>query len=129
MVKIDFTEEDVVNLRNEMMSHPHPRVRVMEEVEHKYVNLLPEQRLRSITATSMISHGVDVDRFNFMLFFGMPRQTAEYIQASSRVGRRLPGISIVCFSPGNERDRSHYHYFQKYHEYLERLVEPPAINR
>jgi transposase len=28
MVKINFTEEDVVNLRNEMVSHPHPRVQV-----------------------------------------------------------------------------------------------------
>lgn len=87
------------------------------------------KHIRSVVATSMISHGVDVERFNFIPFFGMPRMTSEYIQASSRVGRALPGIALVCFAPARERDRSHYHLFGKYHEYLERLVEPAAINR
>lgn len=83
----------------------------------------------AVIATSMISHGVDIERFNFITFFGMPRMTAEYIQASSRVGRAFPGIVAVVFSPARERDRSHFHHFAKYHEYLERLVEPAAINR
>lgn len=103
---------------------------VMDKVEK--FDLLEQdywKRIRSIVATSMISHGVDVERFNFIPFFGMPRMTSEYIQASSRVGRRLPGIVLVCFAPARERDRSHYHFFGKYHEYLERLVEPAAINR
>ena len=77
----------------------------------------------------MISHGVDVDRFNHMLFFGMPRQTAEYIQSSSRTGRTFPGSVFVCFNPARERDQSHYHLFEKYHEFLDRLVEPVPINR
>lgn len=87
------------------------------------------KRIRSVVATSMISHGVDIERFNFIMFFGMPRMTSEYIQASSRVGRAYPGIVLVCFAPARERDRSHYHLFSKYHEYLERLVEAAAINR
>ncbi|MCB8985226.1 MAG: hypothetical protein H6659_15445 [Ardenticatenaceae bacterium] len=86
-------------------------------------------RLRSVTATSTISHGVDVERINYMCFFGMPRQTAEYIQTSSRAGRDHPGIVLLCFNPARERDQSHYHYFAKYHEYLDRLVEPVPINR
>lgn len=86
-------------------------------------------RPNTITATSMISHGVDVPRFNFMLFFGMPRQTAEYIQSSSRVGREYPGLIFNVFHPIRERDLSHYHFFEKYHEFLDRLVEPVAINR
>lgn len=48
-----------------------------------------------ICATSMISHGVDENRFNVMYFFGMPNNTAEYLQAYSRVGRKFPGIAIV----------------------------------
>ena len=83
----------------------------------------------AVIATSMISHGVDIERFNFISFFGMPRMTAEYIQASSRVGRMFPGLVIVVFSPARERDRSHFHHFEKYHQYLDRLVEPAAINR
>jgi hypothetical protein len=83
----------------------------------------------SILATSMISHGVDVDRFNCMLFYGMPKQNAEYIQSSSRVGRSHVGVVFLCLKPARERDQSHFSYFEKYHEFLGQLVEPVAINR
>ena len=83
----------------------------------------------NVIATSAISHGVDLDALNFMQFFGMPRRTAEYIQSSSRVGRKYPGIVVDTFHPIRERDRSHYHYFDKYHQYLDRLVEPVPVNR
>lgn len=124
--------DDLKEIKNRMMTGGTSGAdveQIMNEIEKKYKVQSPIERIRSVTATSMISHGVDISRFNYMLFFGMPRQTAEYIQASSRVGRSLPGISFICFSPSRERDRSHYHFFFKYHEYLERLVEPPAINR
>ena len=103
---------------------------IMDRIE-KFDLTEPEtwKRIRSVVATSMISHGVDIERFNFITFFGMPRMTSEYIQASSRVARTYPGIVLVCFAPARERDRSHYHLFRKYHEYLERLVEAAAINR
>jgi hypothetical protein len=77
----------------------------------------------------MVSHGVDIDRLNAMFFYGMPRQNAEYIQASSRVGRTNVGIVFVCHHPARERDQSHYGLFVKFHEYLGQLVEPVAINR
>lgn len=128
-----YLKKDGLNeVRNEMLTGSTSGDRVtaiLDEVLKGYKFQDHENRIRSITATSMISHGVDVDRFNFMVFFGMPRQTAEYIQASSRIARTSPGISILCFAPGRERDRTHYWYFKKFHEYMERLVEPPAINR
>lgn len=83
----------------------------------------------AVLATNMVSHGVDIDRLNGMIFYGMPRQTAEYIQASSRVGRSHVGVVFTCLHPARERDWSHYTYFAKYHEYLGQLVEPVAINR
>ncbi|MFD8716841.1 helicase-related protein [Streptomyces sp. NPDC059629] len=82
-----------------------------------------------VVATSMASHGVDVDRLNLMLFNGMPRSMAEYIQASSRVGRSYHGLVFMLFNPVRERDRSHYRYHGKFHDYLDRMVEPVAINR
>lgn len=88
-----------------------------------------EDLVHAVLATSMVSHGVDISRLNTMIFHGMPRQNAEYIQASSRVGRSHVGIVIDCFDPIRERDRSHYTYFQKYHEFIGQLVEPAAINR
>lgn len=100
---------------------------ILEKLENPDPDL--SHRLRSLTATSTISHGVDVERLNCIGFFGMPRQTAEYIQTSSRSGRDHPGVVLVCFNPARERDQSHYHFFTKYHEYLDRLVEPVPINR
>lgn len=100
--------------------------RILEKVEHPLPTGSPAD---AVLATSMVSHGVDIDRFNSMVFYGMPRQNAEYIQASSRVGRSHVGIVFNCFHPVRERDQSHYAYFFKFHEFLGQLVEPVAINR
>ena len=82
-----------------------------------------------IAATSMISHGVDADRFNLMLFYGMPGNTAEYIQAYSRVGRKHTGIVIDIMRPSREKDQSYLRNFMKFHEYKDILVDSVAINR
>jgi len=83
----------------------------------------------AVIGTSMVSHGVDVERLNLMVFNGMPKSIAEYIQASSRVGRRYFGCVFMIFNPIRERDRSHFRYHSKFHEYLDRMVAPVAINR
>jgi hypothetical protein len=101
--------------------------RVLEDLEAAHLN--DHQSLNAVLATSMISHGVDVDRLNCMMFYGMPKQTAEYIQSSSRVGRSHVGIVFTCLKLARERDQSHFAYFSKYHEFLGQLVEPVAINR
>jgi len=82
-----------------------------------------------IAATSMISHGVDADKFNLMFFFGMPGNTAEYIQAYSRCGRKYPGLIIMIMRPAREKDQSYLKNFVKFHEYKDILVEPVPINR
>ncbi|HKV33301.1 MAG TPA: helicase-related protein [Pyrinomonadaceae bacterium] len=89
----------------------------------------PEERIRGLVTTNIIGHGVDVDRFNIIVFAGFTRLVAEYIQASGRVGRKYPGISIFVATPQNERDRSIFDRFSKFHEYLDRLVDPSAVNR
>ena len=101
--------------------------RILEKVETPHPP--PGEAPDTILATSMISHGVDVNRFNGMLFYGMPRQNAEYIQASSRIGRQHVGVVLMCLHPTRERDQSHYAYFTKFHEFLGQLIEPVAINR
>lgn len=100
--------------------------RILEKLERPSV---PTASPDAVLATSMVSHGVDIDRLNSMIFYGMPRQNAEYIQASSRVGRSHVGIVFACLHPVRERDQSHYTYFAKFHEFLGQLVEPVAINR
>jgi Helicase conserved C-terminal domain len=101
----------------------------MREIERADPALAPEERTRGLVTTNIIGHGVDVERFNIIVFAGFTRLVAEYIQASARVGRRFPGISILVATPQSERDRSIYERFNKFHEYLDRLVDPSAVNR
>ncbi|MBF8435517.1 hypothetical protein I0Q91_00365 [Halanaerobiaceae bacterium Z-7014] len=100
--------------------------RILAEIENKESMF---EGFNMITATSMISHGVDADRFNQMLFFGIPRHTAEYIQAYSRVGRKYPGFIIMIMRPTRERDQSYLRNFIKFHEFKDILVEPVPVNR
>jgi hypothetical protein len=85
--------------------------------------------LRSIIATSAVSHGVDVDEFNSMFFAGMPSDIAEYIQASSRVGRTHLGFCVLIPTPQRRRDRYIIEVFDVFHRFLERMVLPAAIDR
>ena len=85
--------------------------------------------LRSVIATSAISHGVDVEELNSMFFAGMPSDVAEYIQASSRVGRTHVGFVILLPTPQRRRDRYIIQVFDSYHRFLERMVAPAAIDR
>lgn len=85
--------------------------------------------LRSVIATSAISHGVDVEELNSMFFAGMPSDIAEYIQASSRVGRTHVGFVILVPTPQRRRDRHIIEIFDIFHRFLERMVSPAAIDR
>lgn len=85
--------------------------------------------LRSIIATSAISHGVDVEEFNAMFFAGLPSDIAEYIQASSRVGRTHAGFSLLVPVPQRQRDRFVVEIFDIFHRFLERMVLPAAVDR
>ena len=82
-----------------------------------------------ITATNMISHGVDADRFNIMFFYGIPGNMAEYIQAYSRTGRKHTSIVIDLIRPSRETDLSYLKNFTNIHKYKDLLVEPVPINR
>lgn len=82
-----------------------------------------------IVATSMISHGVDADRFNIMFFYGIPGNTAEYIQAYSRTGRRYSSIVVDIIRPTRETDLSYLKNFIKFHEFKDIMVDPVPINR
>jgi hypothetical protein len=85
--------------------------------------------LRSIIATSAVSHGVDVEELNAMFFAGLPSDIAEYIQASSRVGRTHAGFSLLVPVPQRQRDRFVIEIFDIFHRFLERMVQPAAVDR
>ena len=83
-----------------------------------------------VLATSMLQVGVDVSRLGLMLVVGQPKNTAEYIQATSRVGRdanRRPGLVITLGNWARPRDLAHYEQFRHFHETFYARVEPLTV--
>jgi hypothetical protein len=80
-----------------------------------------------VLATNMISVGIDIDRFNIMLINGQPRNIAEYIQASSRVGRKYKGLVIDLLDANRARDKSHFEHFIPFHQAFYKSVEPVSL--
>ena len=82
----------------------------------------------AVLATNMISVGVDVDRLATMVINGQPLTTAEYVQASSRIGRAaVPGLVFANYYRHQARSLSHYENFCPYHESFYRFVEPTSV--
>src|SRR5262249_14774472 len=90
---------------------------------------LDKDRVDVAIATNMISVGLDIQRLGLMVVLGQPKTCAEYIQATSRVGRdpQKPGLVVTLLNIHRPRDRSHYDRFELFHQSFYRTVEAPSV--
>jgi hypothetical protein len=118
--------EDVKKVLTNVSSKWDPKKRfayIDEQSLQRYGTAPPD----FVVATNMISVGIDVSRFNTIIMNSMPRNIAEYIQASSRVARDKEGLVLTVHHPFRARDISHYEKFIEFHEKMYSYVEPISI--
>ncbi|CUI00451.1 DNA helicase [Leisingera aquaemixtae] len=123
--------------RDEEPRHLHPPTELTSRVKSDEIRekLLELDATRDsgeaadvVLASNMISVGLDVGRLGLMLVNGQPKTIAEYIQATSRVGRgKVPGLVVTLYNASKSRDRSRYETFPTWHGALYRDVEATGV--
>ncbi len=100
---------------------------IQRYLENLHLSRDSENSIDACLSTNMISVGVDVSRLGLMLINGQTKSKSEYIQASSRVGRKYPGIVITIYNDAKVRDKSGFENFRDIHQNLYKDVEITSV--
>lgn len=120
--------KNIDELTSRVTSKDIPKKLDLLEVKFKKVWQRGEPRaIDVVLATNMLSVGVDINRLGLMVVNGQPKSTAEYIQATSRVGRSFPGLVCTVLTWSRPRDLSHYESFEHYHATFYKHVEAQSV--
>lgn len=101
---------------------------VLKELEEGSSIQNVEENPDVILSTSMFGTGVDISHLSLMTIQAQPKSTAQYIQATGRVGRTHGGLIIVQYRASRPRDQSHYELFSGYHSRIYLEVEPISVS-
>ena len=114
----DFKEEifSINNIRE--LTSQRSQQQIKQYLDELNMTREEEDVIDACLSTNMISVGVDVSRLGLMIINGQTKSKSEYIQASSRVGRKYPGIVISIYNSNKVRDKSCYENFKDIHQNL-----------
>lgn len=101
----------------------------ISRIEKDTLDTPRSERIRALVGTSVVSHGVDLERLNMLVMAGLPPTVADYIQASSRSGRNHVGLVVTVFDAFSKRERSTFVNFSSFHQFLDRMVAPVPVNK
>jgi len=108
--------------------------KLLNELEHPFNlaisekgNKFVQDSVDLVLASNMFSVGIDIERLNVMLMNGQPKNVAEYIQASSRVGRKDRGIVINLLDANRSRDKSYFENYVPFNNAYYKFVEPLSV--
>jgi Helicase conserved C-terminal domain len=101
----------------------------LDRVQGEQRTLERARRLRALVGTSVVSHGVDLDRLNVLVLAGMPTTAADYIQVTARSGRSHAGLVVTVYDAFARRERSLFSNFASYHRFLDQMVTPVPVNK
>lgn len=131
---IPLTKRRYIDYNNIELTSRIKASEIPEALKQLETDFNPNERsvraMNTCLATNMVATGVDISRLGLMCIHGQPKTTAEYIQASSRVGRDLPkgpGLIFSLYSPNKPRDKSIYEQFHGYHDRIYSNVEPTSV--
>ena len=127
-LKVDGNDTDIpFYLKNNELTSRNSAREIKNILERLSNNYTSEACYDYIMASNMLSVGIDIERLGVMCVYGQPKSNAEYIQATSRVGRTNPGLVITLYNGMRSRDKSYYEQFRYYHSTFYKYVEASSV--